>query len=92
MQPQVELRDVKAEELHHPLESRDSTVAQPDEPPFAVRLSRIVRRSSSSSAGPGYAVVVEPPPHERELAAIRLELIPRADLRRVFGQRFLVAC
>src|SRR5947209_13201305 len=36
-------------------------------------------------------LVPEPPPHERELAPVRLELVLRADRRRVLGQVALVA-
>ena len=91
MQPQVELRDVEAEDLDHPLESRDSTVG---DPATAVRREALADRTQvvEQVGRAGIGVVAEPPPHERELPAIRLELVARADLRRVFGQRFLVAC
>ena len=60
-------------------------------PPFAARLRLITARSASSSSRGRVAVVPEPPPHEGELAPVRLERVPGADLRCVCRELALVA-
>ena len=91
VQPDVELRDVEAEQLDHALEASDAAVG--DAAPAVARSGsrRIRRRSASSVCGVCVAVVAEPPPHERELAPVRLELVARADLVGVVRAAPLVA-
>ena len=70
VQPQVEFRHVEAEELDHPLQARDPAVA---DPASAVGREALSNRAEvvEQICRPGVGIVVEPPPHERQLAAIR---------------------
>src|SRR5689334_8096582 len=75
VQPHVELREMKAEDLDHPLEPRDPALR---DAPSAVRGEAPGNHGKirEQRIRPGVTVVPEPPPHERELAAVRLELVP----------------
>ena len=86
----VEFRDVEAEDLDRTLQLGDACrqpraamlleAAADHGEVLEQRVRRLVR------------VVREPPPDERELAPVGLELVLRADLRRIVWELPLVAC
>ena len=73
----------KPNELDHPLEPRDAAVGDARAAVRRAGCARISAQVVEQLVGGRVAVVAEPPPHERELAPVRLELVPRADLGRV---------
>jgi len=87
--PHFELRDVEPEELDGPLERRDTR----GDAPAAVRLQAAADDAEvvQQRGGRFVAIVREPPPHEGELAPVRLELVLLAYLRGVCRQLALVA-
>ena len=85
----VERREVEAEQLDDPREARDPALREP--PPAVLRKAACDRRQVGQQllARP-VAVVSEPPPHERELAAVRLAQVLRPDRGGVLGELALV--
>ena len=81
---------MEAEDLDHPLEPRDAAVGDAS---AAVRgeappdQAKIVEQRSRGLV----AVVAEPPPHERQLSAIRLERVARSHLGCVARQLLRIA-
>ena len=89
VQAHVQLREMEAEQAHHPLDAGDAAVR---DPAGAVRSEALPDHTQivEQRLRPRVEVVVETPPHEGELPPIGLELVPRSDLGRVRGQLRLV--
>src|SRR5438132_13999611 len=90
MQPDVELREVEAEELDAPPQFGEPAARDPR---AAILLEAPSHHVDVVEQGVGVrvALVAEPPPDERELAPVRLELVLRADRGGVLGELALVA-
>ncbi len=90
MQSDVEFREVEAEDLDHPLERGNAPVG--DAAPAVLREAAADQAQIVQELlGLRVAVVPEPPPHEGELPAVRLELVACSDLGGVGRQLGLVA-
>ena len=89
VQTDVELRDVETERLDHALQPRHASLC---DAMATVRLQAAAdhRQIVEQLVCGRVAVVPEPPPHEGELAPVRLECVPGADLGCVSRQLALV--
>src|SRR5947199_1481158 len=90
MEPNVELRQMEAEDLDAP--SQGGEAAGRDARTAVLRQAACEHVELRQQLGGTFvAVVPEPPPHERELASVWLELTSSSDRCGVLGQFPLVA-